>query len=41
MAMRELPQGRLVAVSDLPPQTLHRVLDSTRIRMLSAGQKTP
>jgi negative regulator of sigma E activity len=39
MAMRELPEGRLVAVSDLPPQTLHRVLDSTRIRFVSPKAK--
>jgi negative regulator of sigma E activity len=39
MAMRELPQGRLVAVSDLPQQTLNRVLDSTRIRMVTVGDK--
>jgi negative regulator of sigma E activity len=35
MAMRELPEGRLVAVADLPPQTINRVLDSTRIRFAS------
>jgi negative regulator of sigma E activity len=31
MAMRETPQGTLVAVADLPPAVLRRVLESTKI----------
>ncbi|HEX8235439.1 MAG TPA: sigma-E factor regulatory protein RseB domain-containing protein [Abditibacteriaceae bacterium] len=37
MVMRKLPAGRLIAVADLPPQTLNRVLDSTRIRFAPPG----
>jgi negative regulator of sigma E activity len=40
MAMRELPNGRLVAVADLPPKTLDRVLDSTTISFASPGAGT-
>lgn len=40
MVMRNLPGGRLVAVADLPPQTMDRVLDSTKIRFASPGAAT-
>jgi negative regulator of sigma E activity len=38
MVMRSLPEGRLVAVADLPPQTLDRVLNSTRISFVAPGK---
>ncbi len=38
MVMRDLPEGRLVAVADLPPKTMDRVIDSTTISFATPGK---
>ena len=41
MAMREMPQGTLIAVADLPPAILRRVLESTEVKPFAANGSAP
>lgn len=36
MVMRDVPQGRLIAVADLPPVTLRRVVESAKLELRKA-----
>jgi hypothetical protein len=38
LAMRDVPEGHLIAVADLPAKALQSVLDSTTVRRNDAGQ---
>lgn len=38
LVTRDVPEGHLIAVADLPSQSLQRVLDSTTVRRFEAGQ---